>query len=248
MDTLFTGKVVKHILETTSTNDLASQALKCGNVIEGSVFRADVQTSGKGQRGRVWQSSAGQNILASYVFYPYFLRSDEQFNLVKSVSLALKDLLDKYIIDEVTIKWPNDIYVNNSKIAGILIESTMKGNFMNSSVIGIGLNVNQREFDILSKATSIGLETGKGCDLDLLFRELSHHLEGRYLQLKRNKNSMYKEYQEALFRLNQKSDFIIHSQNCKMTIQGVDELGRIVLMKNDKSTQAYAMHEVKQVI
>lgn len=246
MDTLFTGKVVKRFAETTSTNELAAKALKGGKVIEGSVFFADKQTAGKGQRGKVWESSAGQNILASYVFYPHFLRTDEQFNLVKAISLAVKDLLDKYLIDKATIKWPNDIYINDSKIAGILVESTMKGNSMSSSIIGIGLNVNQRKFNDLINATSVVLETGKGCNVDMFLNELSWHLEKRYLQLKQNKNSANKEYEVSMYRLNKISTYWIDNKKVELTLVGVDDLGRLLLKDKHGNQSAFAMHEVKQ--
>ena len=248
MDTLFTGKVVKHFKVATSTNELAAEALKRSKVIEGSAFRADSQTEGKGQRGRVWNSNAGQNILASYIFYPQFLKSDEQFNLIKAVSLAVKDLLDKYLIDKASIKWPNDIYINDSKIAGILVESTMKGNYMSSSIIGIGLNVNQRKFGDLSNATSVVLETGKGCSLDMLFNELSFHLEKRYLQLKQNKNAADKAYSKAMYRLGEESLYWINNQKVELTLIGVDVLGRLLLEDKNGNQSAFAMHEVKQII
>ena len=248
LDTLFTGKVVKRFTETTSTNEMAADALKNGKVIEGSVFRADNQTAGKGQRGRVWESSHGQNILASYVFYPHFLGTDEQFNLIKAISLAVKDLLDKYLIDKATIKWPNDIYINDSKITGILVESAMKGNFMSSSIIGIGLNVNQRKFGDLVNATSVVLETGKGCDVDMFFNELSYHLEKRYLQLKRDKNAADKEYAKALYRLNQKSLYWINNKKVELALVGVDELGQLLLEDKHGNQNAFAMHEVKMIV
>lgn len=248
MDTLFTGKVVKFFNIATSTNELAANALKSSRVIEGSAFRANSQTAGKGQRGRVWTSGAGQNILTSYVYYPYFLKSDEQFCLVKAVSLAVKDLLDKYLLDKATIKWPNDIYINDSKIAGILIESTMKGSQISSSIIGIGLNVNQGEFGNLSNATSVVLETGKGCSLDMLFDELSFHLERRYLQLKQNKNAADKEYMRSMYHLNEKSWYWVNDQKVELTLVGVDVLGRLVLEDKNKNQSAFAMHEVKQII
>ena len=248
MDTLFTGKVAKRFAVTTSTNELAAEALKGGSVIEGSVFRADKQTAGKGQRGRVWESSTNQNILASYVFYPHFLRTDEQFNLIKAVSLAVKDLLDKYLMDKATIKWPNDIYINDSKIAGILVESTMKGNYMSSSIIGIGLNVNQRNFNDLMNATSVVLETGKGCDVDMFFNELSYHLEKRYLQLKQNKNAANKEYAASMYRLNKASRYWINDKKVELTLVGVDDLGRLLLNDKHGNQSAFAMHEVKQIV
>lgn len=248
METLFTGKVVKRFKITSSTNDLAALALKSNKVIEGSVFRADSQTAGKGQRGRVWESLSNQNILASYVFYPTFLRADEQFNLIKATSLAVKDLLDKYLMENASIKWPNDIYINDSKIAGILVESVMKGNYMGSSIVGIGLNVNQRIFGDLSNATSVVLETGKGCDLELLFNELNYHLEERYLQLRQDKNAANAEYLKALYRIDCASWYWVNNQKIQLTLIGVDEFGRVKLEDKNGNVSAFSMHEVKLIV
>jgi BirA family biotin operon repressor/biotin-[acetyl-CoA-carboxylase] ligase len=248
LDTLFTGKIETFVAETTSTNELAAHAVKSSRVIEGAAFRAGYQTKGKGQRGREWSSTANQNVLVSYVYFPVFLKSDEQFCLIKAVSLAVKDLLDKYLMDKATIKWPNDIYINNLKIAGILIESTMKGAYMGSSVIGIGLNVNQSVFDPRVNATSIVLETGQGCNLNMFFQELSFHLENRYLMLKRNTRSLDVEYLNSLYRLNTKSEFVVNEENRMMTINGVDELGQIILTDENGTQDAYGLHQIKMVI
>ena len=239
---------MKRFAETISTNELAADALKNGKVIEGSAFRADYQNAGKGQRGRVWESSPGQNILASYVFYPHFLRAEEQFNLIKAISLAVKDLLDKYLIDKATIKWPNDIYINDSKIAGVLVESVMKGNFMSSSIIGIGLNINQRKFGDLTNATSVVLETGRGCNVDMFFGELNYHLEKRYLQLKQNKNAANKEYAAALYRLHKKSNYWINNKQVELTLVGVDDLGQLILEDKYGNQSTFSLHEVKMIV
>lgn len=234
--------------ETTSTNELAANALKFSKVIEGSMFSANNQTKGKGQRGRTWDSLPGQNILVSYVFFPVFLKSYEQFALIKAVSLSVKDLLDKYLIDEVTIKWPNDIYVNDLKIAGILIESTMKGEFMGSSVIGIGLNVNQKNFDLVENGTSVILETGRGCDVNMFRNELSYHLERRYLMLKKDLKSMDTEYENALYRRNVKSNYMVNGSEKEMILRRVDQLGQIVLQNESKQEIPFALHQVRMVI
>lgn len=248
MDTLFTGKIVHRVEETTSTNELAAQALKKSKIIEGTAFIAEHQTQGKGQRGRIWQSYPNQNILVSYIYYPKFLKADQQFYLIKAVSLAIKDLLDKYLMDKARIKWPNDIYINDLKITGILIESSMKGSFMGSSIIGIGLNVNQKEFSDHVNATSLVLETGIGCNLEMLFSELSYHLEQRYLMLKKNPRSLDKEYEQALYRLNKKTRFELEGLNTEMTVLGVDELGQLKVANDNGELFHYGMHQIKMVI
>jgi BirA family biotin operon repressor/biotin-[acetyl-CoA-carboxylase] ligase len=248
LDTLFTGKTHIHVGETSSTNEMASEALKNAKVIEGAMFSADVQTRGKGQRGRQWASLLGQNVLVSYVFFPVFLKTNEQFSLIKAVSLAVKDVLDANLIDKAEIKWPNDIYINGSKIAGILIESTMKGNFMGSSVIGIGVNVNQKQFGEVENATSVILETGKGMDIGSFRSQLSYFLEIRYLMIKQDLKSLDKAYENALFRKDVTSDFIINGERQSLKVIQVDHLGQIVLEDEFGRQSALPMHQVKMVI
>ena len=122
-----------------------NQLIKNTEVAEGTVVLAKEQTSGRGQVNNTWESSYGDNLLMSIVLYPEFLHAGNQFLLSKFVSLAIVDFLS-YYLENVTIKWPNDIYVGNKKIAGVLIENSLRGAFISSSVVGIGLNVNQTEF------------------------------------------------------------------------------------------------------
>lgn len=248
MNTLFTGKIVHHKEVIGSTNIWADNELKSTRVLEGTVYRADVQSTGKGQRGKVWDSESGRNLLVSYVYYPSFLKAEDQFSLVKAVSLAVKDTVDEYLIDKAQIKWPNDIYVNDTKLAGILIESSMKGPNIGSSIIGIGLNVNQSVFDDSLNATSLMLELGRGVDLDRLFTELSSKLERRYLSLRSNSQIIDKEYANSLFRLNQKCTYRIGTETCIMINRGVDSIGQLLLEDEFGRVNPYGLHQVSMVV
>ena len=248
MDTLFTGKIHHFKVEIGSTNDWAAQELKSTKVMEGTVFQTASQTNGKGQRGRVWNSEKNVNLLSSFVFYPNFVKSEKQFVLVQLVSLAVKDLLSNYIMDDVKIKWPNDIYVNDLKIAGVLIESTMKGSFLASSIWGIGLNVNQRLFDNAPNATSLILETGKGYNLEMLLSELSFYLEKRYLSVKNSLKVLNQEYKAALYRKDQVCDFELGTEIFSLMVKGVDESGQILLEDTFGRVNAYGLHQARMVI
>jgi len=248
LEPIFTGKIEYFVEETSSTNEMASSLLKKSKVIEGTLFRAGHQSQGKGQRGRIWDSLPNQNILASYVFFPSFLKSEEQFCLIKAVSLAVKDLLDEHLFDTVKIKWPNDIYINNLKIAGILIESTVKDSKMGSSIIGIGLNVNQKTFDPAINATSIILETGVGCNISMFVKELSSFLERRYLMLEKDTCSMDREYEDALYLKDTEADYVVNGTLEKRTLVGIDELGQIKLKDQFDDVNAYGLHQVKLVL
>lgn len=248
MNTLFTGKIIHHKAVVDSTNIWADKEVKNGKVLEGTIYRADVQTQGKGQRGRIWASDQGRNLLVSFVFHPNFLKSDEQFTLIKAVSIAIKDTLDPYLIDKAKIKWPNDIYVNDTKIAGVLIESTLKGPYLGTSIIGIGINVNQQNFENALNATSVMLEIGRGVDLDRFLVELSQNMEHRYLAIKSKISVIDKVYHDSLFRLGEACDYKIGDVQIEMTNRGVDSIGQILLEDKQGRINAYGLHQVSMVI
>ena len=248
LKTLFTGKIIRYLDQVSSTNEWADAEIKKTKVLEGTAFRAGSQTQGKGQRGRVWDSAPKKNLLVSYVLFPNFLPADKQFGLIRMVSLAIKDVLDRYLIDKATIKWPNDIYVNDLKIAGVLIESGMKGSFLGSSIIGIGLNVNQRVFENAPNATSLMMEIGRGVDLDQLFSELSFHLEHRYLMLRKDTEILNSEYLESIYRLNEKCTYRIDEQENEMTQRGVNPIGQILLEDAYGRINPYGLHEARMII
>src|ERR1035437_2026424 len=133
------------IQETASTNELLWKMLRENTLAEGFVVRTDFQTSGKGQIGNLWESESGKNLLFSMALFPQKIRPDQQFLISQLVSVSIKKALDEYV-DNITVKWPNDIYWKDKKLAGILIENSLQGNKIKTVVIGIGLNVNQKEF------------------------------------------------------------------------------------------------------
>jgi BirA family biotin operon repressor/biotin-[acetyl-CoA-carboxylase] ligase len=133
--------------EVTSTNSVAEMLVAEGKPLEGSVVTASFQRGGQGMGTNVWESRLGENLLMSIIVYPNFIRPDQQFLLHKISSMAVMDTVRYFTMPEgILIKWPNDIYAGQGKIAGILTKNLISGNTISSSVIGIGLNVNQVQF------------------------------------------------------------------------------------------------------
>ena len=132
-----------HISETNSTNNYLQSLCSKQKVEELTVVVADFQTSGRGQRGNSWESDSGKNLLFSIVIFPEFLEARRQFLISQIISLAIKEELDTYTTD-ISIKWPNDIYWHDKKIAGILIENVLSGSTFSRAIIGMGLNINQK--------------------------------------------------------------------------------------------------------
>ncbi|MDO9153210.1 MAG: biotin--[acetyl-CoA-carboxylase] ligase [Paludibacter sp.] len=134
-----------YIKQTTSTNIFLRDLMNNKSLTEGFVVYTDFQLSGKGQSGNSWESEPKKNLLFSILLYPHHIDIEEQFIISQIVSNAIWNVLSDYC-KEVKIKWPNDIYVNDGKIAGILIENSLCGQTINNTMIGIGLNVNQTDF------------------------------------------------------------------------------------------------------
>ncbi|HEY5592856.1 MAG TPA: biotin--[acetyl-CoA-carboxylase] ligase, partial [Paludibacter sp.] len=186
------------IKQTPSTNALLWEQIRENNLPEGFVVFTDFQTAGKGQMGNAWESESGKNLLLSLVLYPEKVKPDEQFLISQLVSVAIKKTLDEYT-DNITVKWPNDIYWNDKKIAGILIENSLQGNSIKIVVIGIGLNVNQKVF--LSDApnpVSLFQITGKSQVANSLLNDIRKNIMDLYFNLDANK--IRDEYAEILYR------------------------------------------------
>jgi len=205
-NTFFTGRFLLHLPSVDSTNTFAKDYIAKNSPIDGTVILADDQFAGRGQIGNVWVSEPNKNLTFSIIYRTVFLAASEQFFLNMAISLGICTLIEKELKKDanksVKIKWPNDIYVDNKKIAGILIENTISGMHLNYSVIGIGLNVNQQDFPEGLSATSLYLEIGKEADKRKLLEELLASVEKYYLWLKDRKLSALKmAYLPQLFRL-----------------------------------------------
>jgi BirA family biotin operon repressor/biotin-[acetyl-CoA-carboxylase] ligase len=188
-----------------STNNYAMQAAKSGLGSHGSVYFALEQSAGRGQRGRSWQSQPGENIALSAILEPHQLHASQAFVLSACIALACYDFFKNYTgPDELRIKWPNDLYWQDRKAAGILIENIYRGNQWSFAIAGIGININQTRFDLPSKkAVSLKQITGRYFDLMILCRELCSCLEERYRQLMEDENEILHAYNEVLYKKEQ---------------------------------------------
>ncbi len=208
-NTLFIGKVLKVYDILDSTNSEAERLLQKNKIPEGSIVYAKKQNKGRGQMGSQWLSGAGLNLTISLILYPKIDFPKEQFLLNQIISLGIRDCLDILELKNVSIKWPNDIYINDKKISGILIQNSISGKKISHSIIGIGLNVNQSGFEYgAGNPTSIFIEKGKTFELDKVLEILCSTLEKRYLMLKSGKQELLKEeYYKYLYRKDLLSEF-----------------------------------------
>ena len=247
-DTLFIGTNHISLQSVDSTNTYAKNLLSEKKPPEGTLITAAEQTAGRGQAGSKWQTAPGLNLTASFILYPTFLSADKQFFLNMAVSLAVRDLCEEITGHEIRIKWPNDIYQRNKKLAGILIENTISGSNLSSSVIGIGLNINQTEFDpALPNPTSVKRITGQDHDVETVISKLNSYLEKYYLQLRQlHFNFLDKGYTVNLYRYNQTAVFRKSGQEFRGEITGVTKEGKLIIESNGRYYR-FGLKEVEYV-
>ena len=231
---LILGNRIVKLDETTSTNVFLQEMLVNSTCFEGLVVLTKNQIQGKGQRGNTWESENGKNLTFSVLLKPNVL-IEEQFVLSQVVSLGIYDFLAKLGFEQVAIKWPNDIYVDGKKIAGILIENTLSANKIANCIVGIGLNVNQIQFSPSINATSLAILTDKEFDLEQLLNDLLKHIEYRYLQLKAGKNKKLKlDYLNVLLGYQKPLHYLVNNQRVTGIIRGVSAIGKLQVEINSQ--------------
>lgn len=215
-----------------STNNYAMANVHAGLARHGNAYFSSIQTAGKGQRGKLWETSIGVNIALSIVLEAQMLNASQQFQLSVAVALGCFDFFSSYAGDETTIKWPNDIYWRDRKAGGVLIENIFHGKEWKFSVVGIGVNINQPYFDAtLKNPVSLKQITGKSFDTEALAKELHQAVLKRFNQLEKGAFAgLLKEYNQLLFCLNKrtrlKKDTIIFDT----MIKGVTEHGQLITL------------------
>ncbi len=235
--------------ETESTNNYANRLILSDKAEHGSVVLAHYQKEGKGQGRNHWESEAGMNLLASIILYPRFLPAGKQFYLSKIISLALVDILSSET-EHVTIKWPNDIYIENNKIAGILIENSVKGNYMESSVLGVGLNLNQKQFNSdAPNPVSLKQITGKHYNVEKMAELLVLSVFSWYEKLEAHQTvEIDSRYLSHLFRLNEWAGFIKNKQYVEGRILGIGEFGQLIWEDRSGNITTSMFKEIEFVI
>ena len=245
-NTLFMGKNLVFVPDCPSTNTLALQMSQQSPVQEGALVITDNQTAGKGQRGNLWEAQPGQNLTFSLILKPGFLAVNKQFFLNVVICLALKDYLTEKIPRTIYIKWPNDILVHEKKISGVLIENQVQGTLISNSIVGIGLNINQKKFTH-ETATSLSLLSGRDLDLADELEAILSLIEGRYLQLRRGDyKPLMDEYLAALYRRHEKHTFSSDGKLFDGEILDLDEWGKLRI-KVDEGVRSFGVKEVRFV-
>ncbi len=230
----------------TSTNDKLNELLKETDLQEFSIVFTPSQTAGRGQAGNMWESEKGKNLTISILLKPIFLEPQNQFYISKIISLAIVDTLKELNIHS-SIKWPNDIYVGNQKIAGILIENRIMGSSVSDSVAGIGLNVNQSKF--LSDAknpVSVYNILNEKQDIDEMLDSLINNLYKWYDVLMNGElKQIDKTYFNQLYRNTGFYKFKDSSGVFSAKISDIESTGILVLRDVDGKKRKYVFKEVE---
>ena len=242
--TLFMGHSLVFMPECHSTNDEASRLIQATNILDGTVVITANQTAGRGQRGNTWFVEPGKNLTFSIFVKPTFLQVQDQFYLNIAFSLGLHDYLSEVVVKKVNVKWPNDILVNEKKICGILIENHLRGQHIQHSIVGIGLNVNQENFSLPS-ATSLKLETTTEYKLDETLADLLLHLENRFMQLRTNQTQkLLASYLNVLYRKGEEHAFKTGDEVFSGTISGIDVTGKLEI-QTENGFRYFGVKEVE---
>ncbi len=241
------GSNLIHLPETDSTNTYAADLLKKESVPEGTVIHADFQKAGRGHQDNKWASEKGKNLLFSIILYPQSVEPTDQFLISMAISLGIYDFIYRNLGKNGSIKWPNDIYSKDDKIAGILIENSIIGNTIDHTVAGIGININQRAFPAsLSNATSLAMVSGHEFDREKCLGELLGDLDKRYKQLLYgDRDKLGKEYSEKLYRLDEWHVFRASCGIFTGKIKGVSETGRLIISTRENRKMEFGFKEVE---
>ena len=232
-----------------STNDFL-KGLSAKQIVENyTVITAENQTNGKGQMGAKWVSESGKNLTMSVLIKDFLFNINQIYSLNVAISLSVISALEKYKIPNLTIKWPNDIMSDRKKIGGILIENTIKNEHEIISVVGIGLNVNQLNFDALPKASSLAVIMQTSFDKEKLCIEIVDQIKTHISKLENDQsNALWIKYKELLFKKGIPMPF----QNQKgeqfmAIIQDVNSSGKLSMLLEDDSTVFFDVKEIQML-
>ncbi|MDX1685549.1 MAG: biotin--[acetyl-CoA-carboxylase] ligase [Saprospiraceae bacterium] len=220
--------------QVDSTNTYALELVRRSRPEHGTVVFTEYQTSGRGQRGRTWEANKGQNALFSVIYYPTGLAPADHFKLNKIVSVSLFEAISELVsADFLSIKWPNDLYFDDRKVAGMLIQNVIRGKEIDHTVIGLGINVNQERFPgHLVKATSLSIITGmKKVPLEVT-RKIVDHLDEEMNNF--DQARIDDVYSANLYLKGKKHTFRSGGLTFTGEIRGVDDEGRLIIDKEGK--------------
>ncbi len=238
-----------HLADVDSTNNYVANLVRKGNIESGTVVSADFQQDGRGQRATKWQSMIAQNALFSIFLKWEKFQATDQFQISMLTALVIAETLERFGLQKIEIKWPNDIYADNQKIAGILIENELNGNMINSSILGIGLNVNQIQFDAELKATSMKLETGQFFVVPFVIQAIASKMTHKLNEFQSENNIYYTIKKEYLNKLKgyQKQVMIFNNltkESYRIKVVDVSKTGQLLTSNEQNQLERFDIKDI----
>ena len=229
-----------------STNEFL-KGLSSNQLLENfTVVTAENQTKGKGQMGAIWNSEPGKNLIMSVLVYGFVSDINRLFDINIVVSTSIIQALEDFNIPELSVKWPNDIMSYTKKIGGILIENSIKSDGSISSIVGLGLNVNQINFENLPKASSLAVICKTNFDTEKILLTIIEKLKQNTQIWPQNSDLLWSEYSNKLFKIGMPMPFAGQNQHNFMgIIKGVSPIGKLEVLLEDDSIIAFDIKEIQ---
>jgi len=242
-----------NIDKVVSTNSYAQQLLESGDLHDGDVISTRFQESGRGQGNNFWESEPDSNLLISIILEPHMISASQQFVLTQLVSFAIADIVKEFVPQDsellkAKIKWPNDIYIGNKKVAGVLFQNFIKGNKIEYSIVGIGINVNQKKFySEAPNPVSIINYTNEQIDLDELLNKLLEKVGKNYEEYRIEKNFpiLKSMYINDLYRFNSWATYSDKRNEFRGKIIDIDDFGRLLIESQNGEVKTFMFKEVE---
>lgn len=228
----------------SSTNDFLKDLVKNQLAKPYTVVSADEQTAGRGQRATNWTSEAGKNLMFSVLISRNQTAPPYLFVLNAAIAVSIFQVLKAKNIPNLSIKWPNDIMSGTKKISGILIENTLSATTGVQSIVGIGLNVNQTNFQDLPNASSLAVVAKTEFDADEILKNIVTQIKHNVDSIDNHIQEIWDFYNENLFRRNLLSNFILEDKSViEAEILGVNQGGQLVIEHENQQKR----YDIKQI-
>lgn len=236
-----------HLDEITSANIYLKDLSNAKHLADGTTVYVDFQSAGRGQRGNSWESAKGENLLFSTILFPKGLKADRSFIVSQIISLAIKEVLDKYTSD-ISVKWPNDIYWKEKKITGILIENEIMGDEVSRIILGVGINLNQEVFKSNApNPVSLKQITGDSYKARDILTQIIDRMLFYYEKLE-SPEVIKTQYKASLFRKEGLYLFTDSDTTFLARIHDVEDSGLLVLETESGQIRKFAFKEVKYIL
>ncbi|AEA34013.1 biotin--[acetyl-CoA-carboxylase] ligase [Hippea maritima] len=232
LNTEIFGRRIEYFRLTSSTMDEAEYLIEKDENVDGAIVIAEEQTSGRGRQKRKWLSPQGENVYVSLIFKPKGMNVSDSIALMFAISIAIKEALSDFGVEDAKIKWPNDVMVNDKKIAGVLVETKSESGILSHAIIGFGINVNMEHMpdELKDKATSIKIETGIHVDRATLLSNILFYFENLIKMLDRDgKKAIFDLWRKYNNTLGRKVEVLSDKENFSGFAKDIDENGFLLV-------------------